>query len=78
MKDSVSGIASSMASMRELEIFSASDARFSSIGASVKIFASFVFILCVASFGVYDLRVMLFFAFPAALWIIVKPPRKYF
>ena len=78
MKDSAAGIASSMASMRELEIFSASDARFSSLGAPVKILASFVFILCVVSFGVYDLGVMLFFVFPAALWFVVKPPARIF
>ena len=78
MKDSADSIAFSIASMRELETFSASDSRFASIGASVKILASFVFILCVVSFGVYDLRVLLFFVFPAILWIAVRPPAKIF
>ena len=78
MKDSADSIAFSIASMRELETFSASDSRFASIGASVKILASFVFILCVVSFGVYDLRVLLFFVFPAMLWIAVRPPAKIF
>lgn len=78
MKDSATGIATSIASMRELESFSASNSRFVSASASMKILASFAFILCVVSFDIYDLGVVKFFVFPIALWFVVKPPAKIF
>ena len=76
MKDSGSSLAKSIASLRELEEFSSSSSAFCS--APVKILAALVFIVCVVSFGVYDTRVCLFFAYPLALFFIVRPPARFF
>ena len=62
--------------MRELESFSASSPAY--CAASVKIFASLVFIVCAVSFGVYDVRVVLFFIYPFVLFFIVRPPARIF
>ncbi len=78
MKDNATNIVTSIASMRELESFSANNSSLASASASVKILASFIFIFCVVSFNVYDLGVVTFFIFPIALWFVVKPPAKIF